>query len=185
MYIYGNNISELSHDIIKHYVNNLSVAVDATLGNGNDTTFLSKLFKKVYAFDIQECAIQNYKDNCPSNVILINDSHEEIDKYINEQIDCIIYNLGYLPGGNKNITTKAESTVSSIKKATRLIRNNGFIILCVYIGHKEGIKEKKFILEYLSTLPKNQYSIIIHQFFNRNNAPLLISIEKCNKIMKD
>ena len=48
-----------------------------------------------------------------NNVIIINESHHKIDEFVNEEINCICYNLGYLPGGNKQITTLAETSLKS------------------------------------------------------------------------
>ena len=103
MFKYVGNISDLSHYIIRDFVENKSVAIDGTLGNGYDTDFLSSLFNKVYSFDIQKEACENYKNKNKENVRIINDSHHLLNKYIDEKVDCIMYNLGFLPGGNKDI----------------------------------------------------------------------------------
>ncbi|WP_373898418.1 tRNA (mnm(5)s(2)U34)-methyltransferase [Haloimpatiens sp. FM7315] len=179
MFEYANSVSELAQFIIKNYCRNFNFAVDATLGNGHDTDFLSTLFSKVYSFDIQKCAIDNYKKSNKNNVKLINDSHEYIDKYIEEKIDCFIYNLGYLPGGDKSITTKANSTLNSIIKATKIINNNGIIAICMYVGHQEGEKEKNCILNFVQELSKKNFNVTLHKYINRtNNPPMLLIIEK-------
>ena len=103
MFNYTADISVLSHNIIRDNIKNFDIAIDATLGNGKDTDFLSKYFKKVYSFEIQHIAIENYKNKEMQNVNLIEESHEFIDNTIKSSVDCIIYNLGYLPGGDKNI----------------------------------------------------------------------------------
>lgn len=46
MFKYVSDVSILSHNIIKEYVKNKNVAIDATLGNGYDCDFLSSCFKK-------------------------------------------------------------------------------------------------------------------------------------------
>lgn len=113
------------------------------------------------------------------NVITINDSHEFLCKYINEKIDCIIYNLGYLPGGDKSITTKASSTIESLKQAVNLLGSGGFIIICLYIGHYEGTLEKEAIYDFLKGLPKNVFGVMSHTYVNRSaSSPELIVIEK-------
>ena len=61
MFKYVGNISDLSHHIIKDFVSNKEIAIDATLGNGYDSDFLSEIFTKVYSFDIQEDACNRYK----------------------------------------------------------------------------------------------------------------------------
>lgn len=179
MYKYVSDVSFISHNIIKNYCNEFKYAVDATLGNGHDTDFLSELFEKVYAFDIQETAVKNYKTKCKCNVEVFCSSHEYLDQYINHEVNCVIYNLGFLPGGDKNITTITESTVRSLKKALKLINKGGIIALSIYSGHKEGAREKVAIHEYVRGLPKNEFGVLLHEFLNRdNNPPELIIIER-------
>ncbi|WP_294403298.1 class I SAM-dependent methyltransferase [uncultured Clostridium sp.] len=179
MFKYVGDISEVAHYIIENFIDNKETAVDATLGNGHDTDFLSERFDKVYAFDIQQCACTKYKDKNKENVFVINDSHENLNKYIKENIDCIIYNLGFLPGGNKQITTMHESSLKSIEKGIALLNEGGIAAICIYRGHAEGKIEEKNIIEYVQELPKNKYGVMCHEFINRSkDAPLLVVIEK-------
>ena len=179
MFKYVGDISKIAHYVIEDFLDNKEIAVDATLGNGHDTDFLCERFNKVYAFDIQECACKNYKERNQKNVFLINDSHEKLDEYVSENIDCIIYNLGFLPGGNKEITTKHETSLNSIKKGLELLNDGGIAAICIYRGHAEGKIEEKYILEYVEGLPKSKYGVMYHSFMNRSNdAPLLVIIEK-------
>lgn len=178
MFKYVSDVSILSHNIIKEYVKNKNVAIDATLGNGYDCDFLSSCFKKVYAFEIQKEACEKYIDK-NNNVIIINESHHKIDKFINEEVDCVCYNLGYLPGGNKEITTLAETSLKSIQLSLNLLSKNGIISIAIYRGHNEGMEEKNCIIKYLKTLPKNSFGDMIHECINRSEkSPLLIIVEK-------
>lgn len=178
MFKYVSDVSILSHNIIKEYVKNKNVAIDATLGNGYDCDFLSSCFKKVYAFEIQKEACEKYIDK-NNNVIIINESHHKIDKFINEEVDCVCYNLGYLPGGNKEITTLAETSLKSIQLSLNLLSKNGIISIAIYRGHNEGMEEKNCIIKYLKTLPKNSFGVMIHECINRSQkSPLLIIVEK-------
>ncbi|MDD7793853.1 tRNA (mnm(5)s(2)U34)-methyltransferase [Clostridium sp. 'White wine YQ'] len=173
------DISSLSHDIIDKYIENKNLAIDCTLGNGYDSDFLSESFNKVIAFDIQEMAITNYKNKNKDNVYLIQDSHDKLNEYAKESADCIIYNLGFLPGGNKEITTMKDSTMNSIIQALDLINAGGIILIAIYSGHNEGAKEKTCILEFAENLPKNKYGVMKFEYVNRNNnPPMLLCIEK-------
>lgn len=179
MFNYGNSISKLAQDIIKNYCSNFKVAIDATLGNGHDTDFLSSIFNKVYSFDIQKCAVENYKSRENHNVIAINSSHAHIDKYVQENVDCVMYNLGYLPGGDKSITTKVDSTLESLEFSLKLLNSGGIITLCIYWGHQEGKKEKESILNFVEKLSKKDFSVMMHSYLNRSNEPpILLIIEK-------
>lgn len=179
MFKYVGDISKIAQDIISKYTYKFETAVDATLGNGYDTDFLSQNFARVYSFDIQKKAIENYNIRKKDNTILINDSHENIANYINYKVDCIMFNLGFLPGGDKNITTMTHSTVNSIKTALELLSPGGIISVAIYIGHEEGKKEKEAVLDLLHQLPKKDYGVLLHTFVNRNSCtPLLAIIEK-------
>ncbi|WP_123053803.1 class I SAM-dependent methyltransferase [Clostridium sp. JN-1] len=179
MYKYVTNVSAISHYIIKNFCRKFNTAVDATLGNGHDCDFLSENFNHVYAFDIQSCAVDSYKSKCRNNVTVINDSHENFKNYIHNEVDCIIYNLGFLPGGDKSIVTRENSTIKSLKVALDILKCGGIICICAYPGHSEGLKEAKAVTNFVKDIPKNNYGVLIHSFANReNNPPFLISIEK-------
>ena len=178
MFKYVSDVSILAHNIIKSYVEDKNIAIDATLGNGYDCDFLSSYFKKVYAFEIQKEACEKYIDK-NNNVKIINESHHKIDEFINEEVNCICYNLGYLPGGNKDITTLAETSLKSIQIALNLLAQNGLMTIAIYRGHNEGKEEESCILKYLRTLPKNKYGVMLHECINRSNvSPLLVVVEK-------
>ena len=101
----------------------------------------------VYGFDIQEEAIARTmklleENNLLYRVFLIHDSHVKIDEYIQEPLDLIVYNLGYLPRSDKRIITRADSTLTSVSKALELLKENGIMLIVSYIGHPEDWKRK-------------------------------------------
>ncbi len=166
--------------ICNKFIKKGDITVDATCGNGNDTLMLSRLSKKVYAFDIQKQAINSTKEllkkNNINNVTLINDTHEKIDVYLKNnhgKISLVIYNLGYLPNGNKKITTNYKSTLNSVKKTFKMLNKKGIILITCY-PHEEGKKESSKILSYLN---KNEISHKIYKNTNNVNAPFLIVIK--------
>jgi hypothetical protein len=177
MFSYINDVSSLSHKIIKNNCKDFYCAVDATLGNGYDSDFLNSIFEEVYAFEIQKSAVDNYAMK-NTKVKLIHDSHEFLMKYVNKEIDCIMYNLGFLPGGDKTITTNYETTLSSLRQGLELIRSGGLITVALYSGHPQGEEEALQVLKFVSDLPKNTFGVLQHSFLNRNNAPSLLVIEK-------
>lgn len=165
------------------------IVVDATCGNGKDMLFLSKLVPNghVFGFDIQDIAIKNtnkvLNDNNISNYTLFNCSHDLlIDKLKNYEgkVSFIVYNLGYLPNGNTNITTKYESTISSIKQSLKLINKKGIIVITIYPGHEDGKIEKVKITEFIKTI-ENGYDI--NEFHNTTNedAPYIVYIKTKEK----
>lgn len=180
MFKYVGDISKISHYIIDQFLENKNIAIDATLGNGYDTDFLSKKFTKVYSFEIQEEACRNYSERKNKNVIVINNSHHLLKRYITEEsVNCIMYNLGFLPGGNKEITTMSETSLSSIIEGLKLLNHGGLMTICLYRGHDEGKEEGNVIIPYLKELPKSKFGVMYHEFLNRSeDAPILIVIER-------
>lgn len=181
------NPVETVKKIISYYVKENQIVLDATVGNGNDTLFLAKLvgkMGKVYGFDIQSKALnitqkKLLKAGLKERVILINDSHENIDKYIHEKINFIVYNLGYLPNGDKTIKTKAFSTLKSLKKALVLLTNNGLLLITCYTGHEGGQEENKVVEDFLVSLNQKEYNVLKFDFINqKHNPPILYGVEK-------
>jgi methylase of polypeptide subunit release factors len=176
------NMTNLSHQLLNEVITKESTVIDATMGNGYDTVFLAKHAKKVYAFDIQQHALQNTKlrltkENL-SNVSLILDSHENIRKYINEKIDAAIFNLGYLPGSDKSIITTGNSTIAAIKQILPLLNAHGMIILVIYIGHKGGLDESYKIEDYVKSITSENFLVSKYQIINATSAPYIIQISK-------
>ncbi|UQS85703.1 methyltransferase domain-containing protein [Apilactobacillus apisilvae] len=175
-----------SHQLLKNIVQPGNIVVDATVGKGNDTAFLARLVKnkgKVYGFDLQKEAIQitqnRLDENDLKNVQLFNTGHENIKKYVKENISAAIFNLGYLPGGNKNIITKPNTTLKAIKDCLYLLEQNGIVVLVLYYGHQGGKEEKNSVLSFVKNLNQKQYSVLEYKFINQiNEPPILIAIQK-------
>lgn len=174
-------VLEFVRNIISKKIKATDICVDATCGRGNDTLFLAKEAKKVYSFDIQKEAIDYSKEYLKDyhNIEFINDSHENILKYVSEEINIAMFNLGYLPKGDKSITTKSQSTISSIDKTIKNLALNGVVSVVCYPGHPEGYIESKELLEYLRGINQKEYDIVRYDFINQiNHPPFALIIEK-------
>lgn len=174
-------VLDFVRNVISKKIKENDVCVDATCGRGNDTLFLAKFAKRVYAFDIQKEAIDSSKELLKryNNVEFINDSHENVGKYVTEEINVVMFNLGYLPKGDKNITTKSASTISSIDKMINMLALGGIISIICYPGHPEGYRESMELLEYLRKINQKNYDIIRYDFINQiNNPPFALIIER-------
>lgn len=177
---FRNSILNYVKKIIDEHVKEADYVVDATIGNGNDTLYLAEKVKKgmVFGFDIQDIAIRNTKTLLvdKNNYKLFKMSHDRILDCLNEyngKISLIIFNLGYLPGGDKTITTKVESTIKAIKDSFDLLNGKGRILIVLYPGHEEGFKEAEAINKLIKDFNYNIYH-------NTDNvkAPYLIEIYK-------
>lgn len=183
-----NNI-KIWKDIATKCVKPGQIVADCTVGNGNDTVLLCELVGKegkVYGFDIQREALEitskklSLMQNC-SRVYLIQDGHENIDKYIKEKLDFVVYNLGYLPKGNKSIRTNKYTTIISLQKAIQLLKDNGIILITSYTGHEGGMDEKNAVENFLGNLDQKLFNVLKYEFINQKNfPPILFAIEKSN-----
>lgn len=152
-------------------------AIDFTMGRGSDTVFLMHHAKEVLSFDIQPIAIDitRKKIGEAKHVQLILDSHENFDHYITS-FDVGIFNLGYLPQGDKSITTTKTTSLEAIKKAVKLM-NKALFIVC-YSGHEEGEKEAGAIEDYACQLDHLAYNVSVYKMLNKGKAPFVIEIQK-------
>lgn len=167
------------------------VVIDATCGNGYDTLFLAKIVLSdesgyIYGYDIQSKAIENTRALLEKvltaeqlkNTTLFHKSHisfSDIPK--NHPIKLIVYNLGYLPGGDKTLTTKATDALISLSSALDRISSDGVISIMCYPGHLEGKKEQEQIESFCAKLPSNQWKVSHYYQDNRAIAPSFIWIE--------
>ena len=173
-------------ELISRHIRVGGVCVDFTMGNGHDTLWLSRAVGetgKVYAFDVQQAALDStrallQKEQAPDNVTLILDSHHRAAEYIHEPICVGMFNLGWLPGGDKSITTLRETTLPAVQTAISLLDDGGGILLAVYPGHEEGRIEGEMITAYLSTLDRRKICCSKLQIVNSPTSPFFFLIEK-------
>ena len=137
---------------------------------------------KVFAFDIQKQAYDSTErhlkeSGCPENYTLILDSHSNAKKYIDCKIKAGMFNLGWLPGGDKSITTLRETTLPAIEAAISLLDADSVLTVAVYPGHAEGDAEGKLVEEYLSTLVRYKFSATQIKILNSPTSPYFHVIE--------
>ena len=164
--------------------------VDFTMGNGNDTLFLSKAVGesgKVYAFDIQEDALTSTRahleeNGAPENYTLIFASHHRVKEFVNEPIHAGMFNLGYLPrSGRKALTTMRETTMPAVEAAIELLAPDGVLIVAIYPGHEEGALEGEMLREYFKTLSKYRICPSEFKILNSPTSPYFFIVEKSPK----
>lgn len=154
--------------------------LDGTAGRGLDTLFLAQQVGRqgrVYAFDIQAEAIAATaallnEHGLSERVQLIHDSHAKLADYIApESLDAAVFNFGYLPKGDKSITTLAESSIPAINAALHCLRPQGLLAAALYPGHAAGREETTALFAHAATLPPQQFDIIRYGWVNRPNHP--------------
>ena len=176
---------EMAHDFLAQVITKDDVVVDATMGNGHDTLFLAKLAKQVYAFDIQEQALEKTSQRLLeaglTNVELLLQGHETVDQFVTEA-KAGIFNLGYLPSADKSIITKPQTTIEALEKLCQMLVKGGRIAIMIYYGHEGGDIERDAVMDYISQLPQQEYTATIYRTLNQiNNPPFLIMIEKLER----
>lgn len=173
-------ITQWCAHFIREQVKPGDLCIDATMGNGNDTLLLSTLAGetgKVFAFDIQESALESTKKHLleagvPENYTLLLESHTKINAYASPgSVSCIVFNLGYLPGGDHSLAIKGASTIEALKQALILLQKGGLISLCIYSGGDSGFEERDMVLSWLSRLDPKKYLVIRSDYYNRPSNP--------------
>lgn len=183
---------DLAHSYWSQITQIGDTVIDATCGNGYDTLKLCQLVLsadkgKVYAFDIQEQAIESARQMIQNQLLPEQMVQVEFQQRCHstfpvsippESIKLIVYNLGYLPGGNKTETTQTETTLQSLRQAQELLQPGGLISVTCYPGHPEGAREEEAILQNISQLSPQEWSCCHHVWLNRRQAPSLLIIQK-------
>lgn len=170
--------STFVHKYLKALINKNDIAVDMTAGNGNDTFFLAPLAKTVYAFDINPLAIANTRQRTREfdNVILILDSHENVDHYLKEKAKVFIFNLGYLPNSNSTEATSASSSLKALIKAYDLLVSGGYLAISFYLGHQGGKDEYYQLSNYL--INSHFHILSIYKEDKKIDEPITYIIKK-------
>lgn len=179
------SLNDLQKSLILPHIRPGTLAADFTMGNGNDTLWLSRQIGPqgcVYAFDIQPMALENTRKRlaqagAPDNCRLLCISHHLADQYIPGRICAGIFNLGYLPGADKTLTTKRQTTLEAIRRAIALMDQNACLLIAVYPGHEEGRLEGEAIERMLAPLPQKQFSVGKFRLINSPSAPYFYLIE--------
>ena len=174
-------ITEYCHRFLEEYIHEGDVCIDATAGNGNDTEFLCRRAGengKVYAFDIQRRAIENTgkrleESGLAGRAVLICAGHEHMKEYVKEPAAAVVFNLGYLPGGDHALATRPDTTVEAVKQGLEILRPGGVMSLCIYSGGDTGYEERDTLLAWLRDLDPAKWLVLVNCYYNRKNDPPL------------
>lgn len=172
---------DAAHQIWKKY-HKADLIIDATCGNGHDALFLAGLAPKLlYALDINPEAVKKTGAALPPEtpVRLLCQNHAQFPaEILPESVDLIVYNLGYLPGGDKSATTLTATTLQSLQAASLLVKPNGLLSITCYPGHPEGEQEEAACIAWAKTLDPKAWNVEFRQWINRPKSPSLLLIER-------
>jgi len=177
---------QMAHDEWAKLVQVGDTVVDATAGNGHDARLLATLalrpnLGRLHLFDIQEQALQKSLQNLHDMPLEQIETHAISHARMQEVIaphSCrlIVFNLGYLPGADKSLTTQAETTLQALQASLVCLQPKGLISITCYPGHAEGKKEAEQLLSFCEALDPTKWSVSSHRLLNRENHPYLIFI---------
>lgn len=165
---------------MKEHVQEGAFCIDATMGNGVDTEYLCRLAGAsghVLAFDIQEAALRATEERLARalpfcNYELLLESHSRMSSYAREEsADCIVFNLGYLPGGDRRVITRPATTLEALDQSLALLKRGGLLSVCMYSGWDGDEGEQDRVLEWLHGLDFHRYLALVTHYYNRPNHP--------------
>lgn len=181
------NTLGLAHSFLARYVRPGDYCIDATAGQGRDTAYLCRLVGekgRVLAFDIQPQAVAATEallareGHSQARVVL--DSHSNLAAYAQPgSVDCVVFNFGWLPGGDHSIYTQSETSLAAMGAGLELLRSGGVMSLCIYHGDANGYAERDAILAWLEALDDKQYTVVVSRFVNRKgDVPIPVFVFK-------
>jgi len=185
------SLTDTAHQQVREVLQPGDIAIDATTGNGHDCLFLAGLVGEtghVFGFDIQSAALQAtlaklQEVGVSQRTTLIQASHADLDLHIpmnlQGKIKVIMFNLGYLPGGDKTIITQTESTLQALTKAGQMLADQGLLTIMAYPGHPGGALETQQVEHWCAQLNPLHFTVATLSSSTENNsAPKLITITK-------
>lgn len=181
------NTARLAMSLVSEYVRPGDTVIDATCGNGHDTLALALMTGeegKVYGFDVSGLAIQAtmrllQENDVAAEIELVYNGHEDMDLHVEEEVSAIVFNLGYLPGEDKNKTTRVDTSMTALKKGLGMIKVDGIISVVMYPGHEEGRRERDAILSWSEGLDKGKYHAVHIDMVNQpESAPEILLVTR-------
>lgn len=135
-----------------------ALAVDATAGNGHDSLFLAQAVGAaghVWACDIQPGALEStasrlQQEGVAERVTLVQEGHERLDQWlphrVHGRLGAVMFNLGYLPGGDQTQVTTPQTTIAALSRAASLLAPGGCLTVLVYRAHAGALEEYRQVL---------------------------------------
>ena len=173
-------LTERAHEIVSAVVSTGDVVIDATAGNGHDTCFLAQLVGSdgvVFAFDVQPTALARTAERLEQHGLsaarLCESDHAALQSVIPGELQgliaAVMFNLGYLPGGDKSVITRRESTLAALNASLTVLRSGGVVTILAYPGHPGGDSETDAVTEFVAELNEKEFEM--NTFQSDSTAP--------------
>jgi SAM-dependent methyltransferase len=167
-----------AQNIACRYLTKGCIAIDATCGNGNDTLFLAEKVGEdgtVYGIDIQADAVDVARQKLADAGLVIS-SHSNLRTIVDPAhiglVSVIMFNLGYLPFGDKSLVTKPDSTLAALDQAVELVRPGGLISILAYPGHSGGLEESNDVMSWIENR-RDAFAVERFQDIKNDKSPIL------------
>lgn len=177
------SVLRLAQILVEEHLSDGDFAIDATVGSGYDTVFLAEQVGergRVYGFDVQQLAHERARKRLKEHgleqqVELVEAGHELMRERLPAdavgRIRVCMFNLGYLPGSNKRVITRPETTVRALAAALEVLAHGGIITAVLYSGHAGGKSESRAVLEWASTLSRDRAEVHRYHALNSEGDP--------------
>lgn len=183
-----------AHRVVSQVVKPGDLVVDATAGNGHDTLFLAGLVGesgRVLAFDVQEAAILSTRKRVDEAglgecVELRHESHGKLlERVGRDAASAVMFNLGYLPGGDHALITEVGETCKSVVQALFSMKPGGVMTVVCYTGHPGGQEEADAVIMGLERIRDERTVGFDLQVGEpaRENAPFLVVVRKLERVL--
>lgn len=182
---------EWAREIIGAHLKPGGVAIDGTAGNGRDTLFLAETAGpagRIYALDCQAEAIDVTRTRlrsagCQTSVTLLHAGHEKMAEVIPARelgrVQAAMFNLGYLPGGDKKLITRPETTIAALTQTLDFLAPAGALTIVCYPGHPGGASERNEVKKWAQALDSQRFFVLESACINNpRHPPVLMAVEK-------
>ena len=97
-----------------------------------------------------------------------------------------MFNLGYLPTGDKTLTTQLETTLSAVRAGLTMLRVGGIMTILAYVGHPGGSEEAVAVKHLLDELSPMEYEVQeLAPNRGRKSAPRLFVVRRAVVLFQD
>jgi SAM-dependent methyltransferase len=144
----------------------------------------------VVGFDVQADALTAARERIESRapdasdrLRLVHAGHETVADHLDEDdqggVGAIMFNLGYLPGGDHSMTTEPATTRRALAASRDLLRPGGVITIVAYPGHEGGEEEAEAVAAWGASLPGEDFLVLSYRLANQTaDPPRLYAVEK-------
>lgn len=177
--------TELARHLVREVLRQGDLAIDATAGNGHDALFLAQCVGhhgRVLAFDVQAEAIAATRARLAhagslQQACIHHASHEHMAEFASpDSTRAIMFNLGYLPGGDHSLTTTPAATLAALEAAATCLMPGGLLSIVCYPGHPGGDDEAASVENWLAARTSAGWRVAKYAMLGTQHpAPFLLT----------